>query len=118
MERDQRAVVMRCTATNMTPADDSDAKNSHLKGYARQARSGSMSTPATNTIRPRTPNTVINMPRPFGVGLLYVATSSSREGVGTGCRLIVRLRSAKLEWRWDAAQRPSVRRSGRHVVPR
>ncbi len=25
--RDQRAVVMRCTATNMHPADDSDVKN-------------------------------------------------------------------------------------------
>jgi len=66
----------------MTPADESEVKNSQLKWNARQARSGVMSTPATNTIRPRTPSTVINMCRRFGSGLLYVATSSSREGVG------------------------------------
>ena len=30
MGRDQRAVVMRCTATNMTPADESEAKKSQL----------------------------------------------------------------------------------------
>jgi hypothetical protein len=28
--RDQRAVVMRCTATNITPADDNDVKKSQL----------------------------------------------------------------------------------------
>ena len=28
--RDQRAVVMRCTATNITPADESIVKNSQF----------------------------------------------------------------------------------------
>jgi len=94
MGRDQRAVVIRCTATNMTPADESDAKNSQLKWYARHARSGATSRPTMKTIKPSTASTVASVPRTFGSGLLYVATSSSREGTCTGCRLIVRLRSA------------------------
>src|SRR6185369_8712887 len=97
IERDQRAVVIRCTATNMTPADESDAKNSQLKWYERHARSGAMNRPATNTMRPRTASALVRRPSPFGVGLLYVARSSSREGTGAGCRLIVRLQSAKRE---------------------
>ena len=35
--RDQRAVVMRCTATNVTPAHDSVVKNSHCWWNARHA---------------------------------------------------------------------------------
>src|SRR5678815_134338 len=37
--RDQRAVVMRCTAANITPADESDVKNSQLTCHACHARS-------------------------------------------------------------------------------
>ena len=53
--RDQRAVVIRCTATITTPAWVNAAKNNQFAWNARQARSGSTNIPAMK-MRPPIPN--------------------------------------------------------------
>src|SRR5215212_3751466 len=95
---------MRWTATNITPADDRDAKNSQLTWYARHARSGAMNSPTMKTSVPSTDSTSASVPRAFGSGLLYVATSSSREGTCTGCKLIGHLRDSA-SWSAEAEER-------------
>src|SRR6476646_6137586 len=81
IERDHRAVVIRCTATNTTPADESDAKNSQLTWYARQARSGATKSPIAKISAPMTASAVQIVPATAGTGFEYAATTSSRVGV-------------------------------------
>src|SRR5438045_2700335 len=50
--RDQRAVVIRCTATNITPADEIDVKKSQPTSNDCQARSGCTKRPMMKTINP------------------------------------------------------------------
>ncbi len=50
--RDQRAVVIRCTATTVTPADDTVLKNNQLKCNACHARSAPTNAPKMNVTVP------------------------------------------------------------------
>src|SRR5712671_6692222 len=67
--RDQRAVVIRWTATNTTPADESAVKNNQLTWNARHALSGATKSPITKASTPIAPNTRHAVPSAFGSGL-------------------------------------------------
>ena len=77
--RDQRAVVMRCTATKVQPADESDVKNSQFAWKAFQTRSGARKSPATNTTTPITRSTSVVVYKRRGSARL-VAAIESEEG--------------------------------------
>src|SRR5437867_2610386 len=85
--RDHLAVVMRCTATNTTPAVERAAKNSQLAWKELHARSGARIAPATNTSAPMTARMTKIVLRAPGRGLLDASSTSSRVGTRGGCRL-------------------------------
>ena len=88
--RDQRAVVMRCTATIVSAARGEAAKKSQLKCKACHARSASRNRPAMNTAAPMSVSTRLTVVSDLGSGLLVAASNSSRVGTGVGWRLTAR----------------------------
>src|SRR4026207_2525571 len=78
---DQRAVVILCTATNITPADETVGKYIQLKRRERHARSGATNNPATKTTRPIAAHTMHNVFSDFGSGREVPARISSRLGI-------------------------------------
>src|ERR1700684_842385 len=78
--RDHRAVVIRCTATNVTAAAEMSEKYHQLRWNARHARSGSMNRDAMNTTAPVTAAAMAAVRTPAGVGRAASAASSEREG--------------------------------------
>src|ERR1043165_5880148 len=85
--RDQRAVVIRWTATNVTPACESAVKNNQFAWNARHARSGARNTPAIKITAPIANSASSAVLRDFGISLLDAASTSLADGVRTGCRL-------------------------------
>src|SRR5678815_3409756 len=82
--RDQRAVVIRCTATNVTPALESAAKNSQLAWNARHARSGATRMPTMKTMSPMPANArTVALSQP-GISALVAARASSGVHSRTG----------------------------------
>src|SRR3954465_12219086 len=77
--RDHRAVVMRCTATNVTPAVEKAAKNNQLKWKAVHRRSGFMNNPTTNVTAPRTASVRHSVRTRAGIGRLDAARTSAGE---------------------------------------
>jgi hypothetical protein len=78
---DHRAVVIRCTATNITPADEMLVKYNQLKSRDRQALSGATNSPTTNTITPIVAKTMHSVRSDFGNGREVPARMSSRLGM-------------------------------------
>src|ERR1044071_7568121 len=83
--RDQRAVVIRCTATKVQPADDNPAKNSQVAWKAFQARSGFTNRPITNTSAPTTNSTPVVRKSDRGSGRLVADRTSWREKTRGEC---------------------------------
>src|ERR1700686_4080378 len=86
--RDHRAVVIRCTATNITPADEIDVKYSQLTRRACHPRSGCTNRPITKTTSPKTARARDIVLRLAGVGRSSPATTSSLVGTCTSCAVI------------------------------
>jgi hypothetical protein len=78
--RDHRAVVIRCTATKVTPAEERTLQKSQFAWNARQARSGAMKMPARNATAPIAANATLTVPSNFGSGFAAAARTSSRVG--------------------------------------
>src|ERR1051326_6450231 len=85
--RDQRAVVIRWTATNVTPACERAVKNNQFAWNARHARPGARNTPAIKIPAPIANSASSAVLRAFGISLLDAASTSLADGVRTGCRL-------------------------------
>ena len=88
MPRDQRAVVMRCTATNITAADEMVVKNSQFTWNACHARSFPVATPNTKIARPSTASASEIGRMTAGSCLAPALTTRSRETVKDDVRLM------------------------------
>ena len=82
IDRDQRAVVIRCTATNITPADDTVVNISQLKCMDCHARPGARKSPATNASKPITDSTTHAVLTHAATGFAVPARISSRVRCG------------------------------------
>src|SRR5437764_7726903 len=87
--RDQRAVVMRCTATKTTPACESAAKKSQFAWKALQARSGVTIAAVMKAIAPTIASTRKVSFTAEGIGLLEASNTCSRVRTRGGCKLTV-----------------------------
>ena len=74
--RDQRAVTMRCTATNITPAEAIVVKKSQLTRKACQARDSPVAAPKAKRPRPNTASPSATFFRPAGIALVFSTPTS------------------------------------------
>ena len=84
ISRDQRAVVIRCTATKAQPADDSPVKNSQFACQACQTRSGATNRPMMNVSAPIAKRTIALAYTDRAIGRLVSAMACSRVNTGSG----------------------------------